>query len=40
MTDVELALNMSENWTIWDPRDARVHVDVVSKATSIDREHT
>ncbi|MFK7917366.1 MAG: LLM class flavin-dependent oxidoreductase, partial [Ilumatobacter sp.] len=32
MTNIKLILNMSENWTIWDPNDARAQIDVAVEA--------
>ena len=32
MTAIKLVLSMSENWTIWDPRDARAAIDGAVKA--------
>lgn len=32
MTDIKIILTMSENWTIWDPNDARAQIDVAVAA--------
>jgi probable F420-dependent oxidoreductase len=32
MADIKLVLNMSENWTIWDPNDARTQVEAAVQA--------
>lgn len=35
MTDIKLTLNLSENWTIWDPNDARSQIDAAIQAERV-----